>query len=77
MVVTKSIAPEKNLYFLGAKVLEQMQNANESTFEIAELYQKLFREIEIGFAIFLYALDWLFMIGLIKEDLNGQVVKCF
>lgn len=77
MVVTSNVPPEKNLYYLGGKVLEILTVQKKNQYDIVNLYNSLKENTPINFVLFTYVLDWLFLINLIKINADGSISKCF
>ncbi|WP_407345198.1 ABC-three component system middle component 6 [Dickeya ananatis] len=44
------------------------------TIEISRLYDLVNAALELSFDLFLYSLDWLFIIGAIELDGNGGII---
>lgn len=73
MLIPDNIRPENSIYFIGAKVLEQMQSAKRIT--IGELYVRLRENSDISFATLLLSLDWLYLIDCVVVK-DGEVLLC-
>lgn len=74
MILNES-QPEKSLYVIGALIIESI-NQKDSVFYITELYEKLEGRLEVSFAQFILAIDWLFLIGIIIPTEDGRLKKC-
>lgn len=74
MIVTSDISPDKNLYFLGGKILEELNTGGEV--DSLLVYEKLKLKYGIGFPLFMYALDWLYLLEVIELNKKGNVVLC-
>jgi hypothetical protein len=77
MIVSGDIKPDRDLYFLGSKVIEVLINSNDKKVDYFELFQKINSEIEISLNLYTLVLDWLFIIGVIKNAENRLIEKCF
>lgn len=77
MIVNKNTNPEKDLYYLGGKVIEILDQSNEETFDYFNLYQDLNKQHNISINLYSLVLDWLFIIGVIKNGNKGIIEKCF
>ena len=77
MIVSSDIKPDRDLYFLGSKVIEVLIDSDEKKVDYFELFQKVNSEIEISMNLFTLVLGWLFIIGLIKNAENRLIEKCF
>lgn len=77
MIINKNTSPEKDLYFLGGKVIELMNDDTEEYFDFFELHKKLNETQNISISLFSLVLDWLFILGVIKNGTEGSIKKCF
>ncbi|MCF8371417.1 MAG: hypothetical protein K9H64_07330 [Bacteroidales bacterium] len=77
MIVSGDIKPDRDLYFLGSKVIEVLIDSNDKKVDYFELFQKVNSEIEISLNLYTLVLDWLFIIGVIKNAENRLIEKCF
>ena len=73
MLVDINTNPQRNLYYLGSLVLEILKNYK--VIELFNLYEMLNKEEEINMQLFIFVLDWLFIIGAIKQT-NGKIELC-
>ena len=65
------------MYFLGSKVIKVLIESDENKVDYFELFQKVNSEIEISMNLFTLVLDWLFILGVIKNAENRLIEKCF
>ena len=77
MIVSSDIKPDRDLYFLGSKVIEVLIDSSDKKVDYFELFQKVNSEIEISLNLYTLVLDWLFIIGVIKNAENRLIEKCF
>ena len=77
MIVSKNTNPEKDLYYLGGKVIEILDASKRLKFDYFALYQDLNKQHNISINLFSLVLDWLFIIGVIKNGNKGIIEKCF
>lgn len=77
MIVNKNINPERDLYYLGGKVIELLDNSDNEKFDYFELYSSLNKNHDISINLFTLALDWLFILKAVKKDKKGLLEKCF
>ena len=77
MIVNKNTSPERDLYFLGAKVIELMDDNTSKNFDFFELHKKINENQDISISLFSLVLDWLFILGVIKNGTKGSIKKCF
>ncbi len=77
MIVSHDIKPERDLYFLGGKVIEIVLSFEEKEIDYFDLYERVNKNLEITISLFTLVLDWLFILGLIKNSKNGLIRICF
>ncbi len=77
MIVNRNTNPEKDLYYLGGKVIELLDTSSDTKFDYFKLYQLLNTQKSISMNLYCFVLDWLFILGVIKNSDNGMIEKCF
>jgi hypothetical protein len=77
MIVNKNIHPERDLYYLGGKVIEALEESKKAKIDDIELYARLKKNQKISFNLFTLVLDWLFILGAIRMDEKGAIERCF
>lgn len=77
MLLPKDINPVNTLYFNGALAINAMNSSGTSTIDFFDLFEKLKASNKISFQSYIFALDWLFLIGSIKLGESGKIEKCF
>ncbi|MCB9234176.1 MAG: hypothetical protein H6581_21145 [Bacteroidia bacterium] len=77
MIVSKNTNPERDLYYLGGKVIEILASSEASEFDFFELHQSINLKKNISINLFSLVLDWLFILGVIKNGKKGMIQKCF
>jgi len=77
MLLEQDIAPNKDIYYLGSRLLEILLSSNNQEFDFFTTYQKLKEEEKISVSLFVLVIDWLYLMGLIKKSNKGYLEKCF
>lgn len=77
MLLPKDINPINTLYFNGALAINTMNSTPKKSIDFFELYEKLKASNNLSFQSYIFALDWLFLIGSIKLGTYGKIEKCF
>lgn len=77
MIVSNDIKPDRDLYYLGGKVIEVLLSYEEKEIDYFELFEDVNKKNEISISLFTFVLDWLFIIGLIKNSNNSLLRICF
>ena len=73
-MITIDTDPKANPVYIGSVVLRIFQSNDSMVIEISRLYDLVNSIFELSFDLFLYSLDWLFIIGTIELDGNGGIV---
>ncbi|EBA9359725.1 hypothetical protein BIB77_000875 [Salmonella enterica subsp. enterica serovar Colorado] len=73
-MITIDTDPKANPVYIGSVVLRIFQSNDSMIIEISRLYDLVNSVFELSFDLFLYSLDWLFIIGTIELDGNGGIV---
>ena len=76
MIVSKDIHPEKDLYFLGAVIIDELSGLDENI-GFLELYRIVSNSHDVSRNLLALALTWLYMLGAIDTDETGAFVRCF
>lgn len=80
MLLPQDVQPEKSLYVIGAQIIETFNKLGRRTVDIKTLYtsfQSINNANEISFTYFLYALDWLYIVGFVDLYNNSKIKRCF
>ncbi len=77
MIVNRNTNPEKDLYYLGGKVIELLNYSNNTKFDFLSLFQEMNKHYNISINLFSLVLDWLFILGVIRNGKKGAIEKCF
>lgn len=76
MIIGKDIKPERQIYRLGALLLEVLQDTTNRNIELFDVFEQANSREPVSMNAFILALDWLFLLGAITND-GGRIVKCF
>lgn len=68
MIVSKDITPNKNLYYVGALVIEVLKKQNTNKLDIIEVYKEVNKKENISMSLLLFSFDWLFMIDILNIE---------
>ena len=79
MIVDRDTHPNRNILYIGAKVLKAIQSHRFGVIPMLDLFEKTLEmdEFSMSFDDFMLSLDWLFLLGTIEHNEEGDVVKCF
>lgn len=77
MIVSKDTNPEKDLYYLGARILEVLASTDIKEVDYVDLLRSLRSKMQITNNLYALSLDWLFLLGAIELSNEGNIRKCF
>jgi hypothetical protein len=77
MIASSNIHPERDIYYLSAKIIEILSVSDKDDCDYMELFKKLKQKCNIEFKLFILCLDWLFIVNVIEKKWNGEIKKCF
>lgn len=71
--------PDFSLYSLGALLIGVLRDSSQRTHDTALLYFDFKKELgkDLSFSVYLYVLDWLFILGVISIDERGDIKDAF
>jgi hypothetical protein len=76
MIINKDINPQREIYHLGALVLEILTNNTDTEFDFFDIFQRLNEKVKVSINLYIFTLDWLFILGLITKK-QKTIIKCF
>ncbi|OFX27514.1 MAG: hypothetical protein A2033_10830 [Bacteroidetes bacterium GWA2_31_9] len=77
MIISKDINPERDFYYLGAKVIEIISNTEDNKIDFFDVFEKLNTSEKVSINLYTLTLDWLYLLGAINKSKKGNIVKCF
>jgi len=77
MIVNKNINPERDLYYLGGKVIEVLNSYTKNEIDYFDLFLSVNKSNKVSLNLYTLVLDWLFILGVIKKGNKGLIIKCF
>jgi hypothetical protein len=77
MIINKNINPERDLYYLGGKVIEVLNSFTNNEIDYFDLFHSVNKSIKVSLNLYSLILDWLFILGVIKKGNKGLIIKCF
>lgn len=72
-MITIDSDPTLNPIFIGASILNNMTSFEYSEVEIEKLYESVKVEFGASYDVFVYTLDWLYIVGAIQLNEKGNV----
>ena len=77
MLLPKDTNPTSTVYYNGALVIQGLREIKDTSTDFFDLYQKLKQKYQLSFQSYVFALDWLYLLGSIRMEGNGKIEKCF
>ncbi|GAB2635365.1 hypothetical protein GCM10027035_30920 [Emticicia sediminis] len=77
MIINKNINPERDLYYLGGKVIEVLYSFPQNEIDYFDLFILVNKLNNLSINLYSLVLDWLFILGVIKKGKKGMIIKCF
>lgn len=77
MIVSKNTNPERDLYYLGGKVIEVLNSFTKNEIDYFDLFLSVNESNKVSLNLYSLVLDWLFILGVIKKGNKGLIIKCF
>lgn len=77
MIVSRDIHPERDFYYMGAKVIKVLEESKSKVIDFFEVYSSLKEQEKISVNLYVLTLDWLFLLNVIEKNENGDLVRCF
>jgi hypothetical protein len=77
MIVSKDTNPAKDLYYIGGLILQYLIKHSVKKVAYYNLVSALQDEYNLSTNIITLSLDWLYIIGCIERNTNGDIAVCF
>lgn len=77
MFLDNDTNPANDVYYLGAKTIEILASEKDVMVDFFNVYQRLGSSQKVSLNLFVFTIDWLFLLGLIKKGNKGYIEKCF
>lgn len=74
MLLPYDIHPKLSIYYNGAVILGELNKVPQQ--EILELFLNVKKVNNISFSLFIYSLDWLYLIEEAEVNEEGVVQRC-
>lgn len=77
MLVSNEINPSNSVYYIGGLILGVLEQKTSPTFDFLDLYQEINKSKKVSLQLFLYSMDWLYLLKKIEINSKGYLRKCF
>lgn len=77
MIVSKDTNPERDVYYLGAKIIEIMSAYKTKQVDFFEVFHRLNKKECVSISLYSLTIDWLYIAGAVTNAPNGTIEKCF
>jgi hypothetical protein len=75
MIVGRNTSPNFQVYNIGALILAVFKEKRTKNISVIEMYELVKTKQKISISLFSLGLDWLFILGAVKND-KGKIVLC-
>ena len=76
MIASKDIHPERDVYYLGAKVIDILFDDKYSDGNYLDVFEELNFSENVSINLFTLVLDWLYLSGVVSGIENGRIIRC-
>lgn len=76
MMIYNEIKPELSIYYLGSELIKRIDNAENKVLDFNQLCKNMIEDFSISANLFIFTLDWLFLLDVITLNELGEVVLC-
>lgn len=76
MIISKNINPKKDLYYLWAIIIDELNNSENFSNDFFKIYKKIKDLENIKINLYILALDWLFLLNIIEYNNSVIKLKC-
>lgn len=78
-MITNYDDPDISLYSLGAYLIAFLKESSLGVHDSTVLYSNFKKSLgkELSFSVYLYVLDWLYLLGMVEVNNEGDIKKCF
>lgn len=74
MLLPDNIHPKQCFFYIGSLILGEFQHCE--SYDIVELYNIIKTKYGVELNAFILCMDWLYLIGILIVDNEGNVNKC-
>ena len=75
MIINKDNNPQRDLYYLGAQVINLLDTESYEA-DFFDVFQQLKKREDISMHLFVLTIDWLYLLGVVNSR-KGVITKCF
>lgn len=76
MIVSKNTLPDKDIYYVGALILDVLEETDTKDVDFFWVYGQIKSFYDLSISTFSLTLDWLFLLGAVDSN-EGKITKCF
>jgi len=76
MIVSRDINPERDVYYIGAKIIDIISVESEPV-DFFNTYKIINASDGVSMNLYALTLDWLYIVGVIENSGGGNIKKCF
>lgn len=75
LLLPDNIHPENSIYYNGAIVIESLKKG--AKYQIIDLFQDVKAKKPMSFSIFILCIDWLYLLDVVRFNINGEIELCY
>jgi hypothetical protein len=77
MIINSNTNPKNQIYYLGALVIDIVRKQSDNVIDFLLVFEELNAVNKTSVNLYVITLDWLFIIGVLKTNHKGDIIKCF
>lgn len=77
MLLPKDTNPKYTTYYHGAVIASVIKEFREKQIDFIDLFEEVKKSFKLSLQSFIFALDWLFVLGSIRLNDTGKIERCF
>lgn len=74
MILPDLVSPRYSLYYCGAIILSEMRDDKE--IDVLDLYIRTNSKVPMEYSLFVFSMDWLFLLGRVRFNKEKNIELC-
>jgi len=76
MLLTGDVYPTNDIYYIGSQLLALLDRFGTREWEILDLYQESKSAYNLSYGLFVLAVEWLYLLGVLDLSQEGRLHRC-
>ncbi len=76
MIISKDTDPGRDLYYLGAEIIDCLDRLENSVVDYVLLFDEVRKRVDLSSNLFSLTLSWLFLLDVVELTDEGDIRKC-